>query len=121
MEQIKKSEEGTNKVTNSSLRRIIAASALTLLAAIAVLYEKGAKVSTLLAVVIACAYLNALLLANPFGAFRLRTAKEVAILAASLFANGFLLFWSEFNSVIIICVWGPALATLMVSRWNHRK
>ncbi len=65
----------------------------------------------------ACAYLNALFLANPTKAFRNSNYKAVVVLIGVLAGNLALMLWLNFNLAIAFMVWLPAIAGVLARKF----
>lgn len=75
----------------------------------------------LVALMVGCAYLNALFLANPTKAFRNNDSISIAVLIGALVANVALIYWLHFDPLITLIVWLPAIAGVLAKNFFARK
>ncbi|MBS3896460.1 hypothetical protein [Silanimonas sp.] len=75
----------------------------------------------LVALMVVCAYFNALFLANPTRAFRSRDSTGIAVLIGALVANAALIFLLDFDPLITLIVWLPAIAGVLAKKFFARQ
>jgi hypothetical protein len=76
----------------------------------ALFHFHDARAVLLVALVVLCAYLNAMFSAAPLSALRKRDPKRIFIAAGALAANAAVLFLTDFNLLAAVVVWLPSLA-----------
>jgi predicted membrane channel-forming protein YqfA (hemolysin III family) len=79
--------------------------------------EKALVVSLL----VVCAYLNALFLASPIKAFRKGDYKGIAVLIGMLTGNLALILWLDFDLLITLVAWLPAIAGVLARKLFGRQ
>ncbi len=77
------------------------------------LFSHSEEAVLVVALIIACAYLNAMFLAAPLRAFKVRDVKSIAIAFGALLANVVLLYVADFSLLIAVVVWLPAIAGII--------
>jgi hypothetical protein len=75
----------------------------------------------LVALLVVCAYLNALLLAGPARAFRLIDGAGASLLIGVLISNGALMYWLRFDPLITVIVWLPGLAGIVARKLSAKE
>ena len=88
--------------------------------ALLVLRERGTRKTLLIALMIASAYINALLLADVTRGLAIKDRKRAALLVGALLSNGLLGFVMDFDPVLMALVWLPAIAGVGIVLWNRR-
>jgi hypothetical protein len=104
----------------ASLRRNVFAIFISIVAALVVLWKSGLERTFLLALIIGCAYLNALFLRDPAQAFRSQTPKSIAILLGMAASNVALIMLQR-DLLISFLVWLPAIAGVLAARLFGRQ
>ena len=80
------------------------------------IFKYGAEKASIVALLIACAYLNAMFLPDPLRVFRRRDIKGFLIAIGALLANVVLLYLVDFNALIAVLVWLPAIAGVLAAK-----